>query len=170
MDANVARFRSFLSERVWPALAERGFRRSGQRFLARRGPNSVVVSFQRRGDFFTCNLGVVSAYLSRTASSSEPPQHYDVRLGPIALGYDKWWDLAEAYESLAADFLAALAKGLDYIEGLSTDAGLLQAMLQAAARDPRGLRPFEVSMVARLQESVRSTDTDHRHVTFGDAD
>jgi hypothetical protein len=115
------------------------------------------VSLQRRADFFTCNLGVVSAYLAKTASGSEAPEHYALRLGPITVGYDKWWDLAEPSESLAADFLAALAKGVDYIEGLSTDKGLLEAILLAAARDPEGLRPHEVSMVARLEESVRST-------------
>ncbi|MGH7484156.1 MAG: DUF4304 domain-containing protein [bacterium] len=170
MDANVARLRSFLSERVSPALRERGFRQRGQRFLAKRGPNTLVVSFQRRADFFTCNLGVVSAYLTTTASAWEPPEHYDLRLGPITVGYDKWWDLAEPSEALAADFLGALAKGLDYIEGVSSDKGLLDAILQAADGDPRGLRPFEVSMVARLAESVRSTSAEEPHVTLRDAD
>jgi hypothetical protein len=158
MDENVARLRTFLSDRISPALRERGFRMNGQRFRAERGANAVVISFQRRADFFTCDLGVVSGYLAKTATRLEPPEHYGVRLGPIAVGYDKWWDLDEAPESLAKDFLAALAKGLDYIEGLSSDEGLRDAILRDAARDPRGLRPFEVSMLARLEASVGSRE------------
>jgi hypothetical protein len=158
MDENVARLRTFLKNRVSPAIRDRGFRMNGQRFRADRDANAIVLAFQRRGDFFTCDLGVVSGYLAETASGREPPEHYRLRLGPIAVGFDKWWDLDEAPETLASDFLSALAKGLDYVEPLCSDEGLRDAILRDAARDPSGLRPYEVSMVARLESSVGSRD------------
>jgi hypothetical protein len=156
MDSNVARFRAFLSEWISPTLRDRGFKPSGQRFRAQRGPNAIVVVFQRRAEFFTCDLGVVSDYLARTEAGKGPPEHYRLRLGPIAVGYDRWWDLGEEPHALAGDFLAAFTKGLDYVEGLSSDEGLRDAILRDAARDPNGLRPFEVSMLARLEKSVAS--------------
>jgi hypothetical protein len=168
MNENVARLRTFLSGQVSPALRERGFRMNGQRFRAERGANALVIAFLRRADFFTCDLGVVSGYLTDTATGWEPPEHYQLRLGPIAVGYDKWWELGEAPEELAEDFLPALAKGLDYIEGISSDEGLRDAILRDAARDPRGLRPFDVSMLARLTASI--SPRDGQRVTSANAD
>jgi hypothetical protein len=158
MDENVARLRTFLSKRVSPALRERGFRVNGQRFRAERGANAIVIAFQRRAASFTCDLGVVSGSLATTATEWEPPEHYRLRLGPISVGYDKWWDLDEAPDTLATDFLAALAKGLDYVDGISSDEGLRDAILRDAARDPSGLRPYEVSLLARLEASIGSRD------------
>jgi hypothetical protein len=139
MEANVARFGAFLRDEVAGFLRPRGFSRQGQRFRAQRGANALTIAFQRRFDLFTCDLGVISARL--TKPGFEPREHYAIRLGPIAMGYDKWWGLAQAPETLAAEFLSALDKGLDYLESIGTDDGLRAAILRDIARDPNGPRP-----------------------------
>src|ERR671922_2026874 len=75
----------FLAHWVTPFLAERGFRRSGQRYVAARGANALVVRFERRVERFTCDLVVSSATL-REAFPEEDDQHWSVRVGPIAVG------------------------------------------------------------------------------------
>lgn len=109
--------------------------------MAARGSNEIALAFQRRGSFFTCDLAVVSALL-RAEFGSMPAEHWRVRLGPVAVGYDKWWDLAEGVDALAGDFLAALSRGLDHLEPISPDEGLRDAILRLAMDDPRPLPPI----------------------------
>jgi hypothetical protein len=133
-----AAFDAFLSTTVAPDLAARGFRRRGQRFVATRGSNQIAAVFQRRGSFFTCDLAVVSALLLAEFGPI-PAEHWRVRLGPVAVGYDKWRDLADGADAIADDFLAALGLGLDHLEPISTDDGLHDAILRSALDDPRPL-------------------------------
>jgi hypothetical protein len=148
-----AAFDAFLSTTVAPDLAARGFRRRGHRFEAARGPNGIVVVFRRRGSFFTCDLAVVSAWLIAEFGSM-PPEHWRVRLGPVAVGYDKWWDLANGGNSIAGDFLAALGRGLDGLEPIATDEGLRDAILRLALDDPRPLSPIMQSWAVALIRAV----------------
>jgi hypothetical protein len=156
MDDRVA-FDAFLKASVAPELAVRGFRRRGQRFVAARGSNELVVAFPRRGTFFTCDLAVVSALL-RAEFGSMPPEHWRVRLGPVTLGYDKWWNLAEGIDAVADDFRAALGRGLDHLEPMSTDEGLRDAILRQALDDPRPLPPIMQSWVVALVRAVGPGD------------
>lgn len=142
-------FAEFLSTSVAPDLAARDFRRRGQRFVAPRGSNQIAVVFQRRGSFFTCDLAVVSALLLAEFGSM-PAEHWRVRLGPVAVGYDKWWDLAEGVDTIADDFLAALGCGLEQVEPISTDDGLRDAILRSALDDPRPLPPVMQSWAVAL--------------------
>lgn len=151
-----ARLRSFLAVWVKPFLAEKGFHRSGQTYRAMRGRNTLVIRFQTRYGMFTCDVGVISAVLAAGRPHFEPIEHWAIRLGPVAVGYDKWWDLGEPPELLAADFLAALSKGLDAAERFSTDEGLLEEILRDAAKDPRGVRPRELGYIARLDHALNS--------------
>lgn len=148
---------AFLKTSVAPSLTIRGFRRRGQRFVAARRSNELVVAFQRRGTFFTCDLAVVSALL-RAEFGSMPPEHWRVRLGPVTLGYDKWWDLAEGFDAVANDFGAALDRGLDHLEPMSTDEGLRDAVLRLALEDPRPLPPIMQSWVVALVRAVGPGD------------
>jgi hypothetical protein len=136
------RMAAFLLEWVSPFLRDRGFRRRGQQYWAKQGENSIFIRFEHRGDFFTCDVGVVSALLIATMTEWEPPEHWTVRLGPVALGYDKWWDLAEDDAAVAADFLPALEKGIEHITPMSSDAGLRDALLRDATTDRRGMIPM----------------------------
>ena len=156
MDDRVA-FDAFLKTRVAPNLTVRGFRRRGQRFVAVRGSNEILVAFQRRGTLFTGDLAVVCALL-RAEFGSMPPVHWRVRLGPVAVGYDKWWDLAEGIDAVADDFGAALDRGLDHIEPISTDEGLRDAILRLALDDPRPLPPSMQSRVVTLVRTVGPGD------------
>lgn len=152
MDDRVA-FDAFLKSSVAPNLAVRGFRRRGQRFVAARGTNEFVVASQRHGTLFTCDLAVVNAML-RAEFGSIPPEHWRVRLGPVAVGYDKWWDLADGIDAVADDFGAALDRGLDHLEPISTDEGLRDAILRLALDDPRPLPPIMQSWVVALVRAV----------------
>jgi hypothetical protein len=143
------RMTSFLNGQVTPFLVERGFHRRGQRYWASRGANSLFIRFQHRGDFFTCDLGVVSALLLAECGAM-PPEHWAIRLGPVAVGWDKWWDIADGDEVVAATFLPALARGLDHIEPFATDDGLRDAILHLATTDPRGLAPIEADWLVAL--------------------
>jgi hypothetical protein len=141
---------AFLAEQVTPFLSPRGFRRRGQRYSALQGRNSVFVRFQRRADFFTCDLGFINATLWE-AGFQFPPEHWTVRLGGVAVGYDKWWDLATEPASLATDFLPALARGLEHIEPLAADEGFRARLLADAASGQ--LRPFEAGWLVTLQRA-----------------
>jgi hypothetical protein len=152
MDDRVA-FEAFLRAGVAPDLAGRGFQRRSQRFVAARGSNQIIVAFQRRGSFVTCDLAVVSALLLAEFGRM-PPEHWRVRLGPVAAGYDKWWDLADGVDVIADDFLAALSRGLDHIDPMSTDEGLRDAILRLAMDDPRPLPPFMQSWAVALIRAV----------------
>lgn len=145
---------TFLNGWVTPVLREQGFSRRGQKYAAKRGANSVIVHFQRRGDFFTCDLTVVSALLIETMTEWEPPEHWTVRLGPIAVGYDKWWDLEDGEEAVATDFLRALEKGLKHILPISSDGGLRDALLRLERTDGRGLIPMHARWLTTLVGSV----------------
>lgn len=164
------RLRRFVAEWVKPFLVERGFHRSGQTYRAMRGSNTLVVRFQTRYGLFTCEIGVISAVLAAAKPHFEPIEHWAIRLGPVAVGYDKWWDLDEKPESLAADFLAAFSKGLDYAERFSSDEGLLEEILRIAATDPYGIRPREMGYIQRLDAALNSRTPTAPHVTFTDAD
>jgi hypothetical protein len=148
------RMTAFLNRWVTPFLREQGFSRRGQKYTAKRGANSVVVRFQHRGDFFTCDLAVVSALLIGTMTEWEPPEHWTVRLGPIAVGYDKWWDLEDGEKAVAADFLRALEKGLQHIVPISTDEGLRDALLWLDETDRRGLIRMHARWLITLVGSV----------------
>ncbi len=87
-----------------------------------------------------------------------PPEHWRVRLGPVTLGYDKWWDLAEGFDAVANDFGAALDRGLDHLEPMSTDEGLRDAVLRLALEDPRPLPPIMQSWVVALVRAVGPGD------------
>jgi hypothetical protein len=142
-------FTAFLAAHVTPFLADRGFHRSGQVYRALRGRNQVLIHFQRRGDFFTCDLGVANAVIR--AAGFVDPEQFRTRLGPIAVRYDKWWDIQQDLTTLGADFLAALALGLDYIEPLATDEGLRAQLLADAALDR--LLPFEAGWLLALEKA-----------------
>ena len=156
MDDRVA-FDTFMETSVTPDLKARGFRRRGQRFVAARGPNEILVAFQRRGTFFTCDLAVVCALL-RAEFGSMPPEHWRVRLGPMTAGYDKWWNLAEGIDVVGNDFRDALNRGLDHLEPMSTDEGLRDAILRQALDDPRPLPPIMASWVVALVRAVGPGD------------
>lgn len=164
MDEDLARFRAFLRDEVAPYLRPRGFRGSGHRFRAERGSNALTIAFQRRVELFTCDLGVINARIAATKPGFAPVEHYAISLGPVAVGYDKWWNLAGDQETLASDFLSALGKGLEYAESFSTNDGLRAAVLRDIARDPSGPRPYEISILRALLEPEEA------QVTFGDAD
>jgi len=137
-----SRFDGFLAQRATPYLAQHGFRRSGQRYRAARGRNTVVIRFQRRRAFFTCDLAVASAVLIDEFGDA-PPEHWAIRLGSAVLGYDKWWDLAGDSAATADDFLATLGRGVDLIEPIATDEGLRDAILGNVMRDgARGVPPI----------------------------
>ena len=51
---------------------------------------------------------------------------------------------------MAADFLPALVKGIDYITPLSDDEGLRDAMLKHAEDDPRGEARLSAARLVRL--------------------
>jgi hypothetical protein len=139
----------FLNSRVSPFVGARGFHRRGQRYWAARGDNSLFIRFQHRGDFFTCDLGAVSELLLAECGAM-PPEHWAIRLGPVAVGWDKWWDIADGDEVVAADFLPALARGLDHVEPFATDDGLRDALLRLATTDPRGISPMEADWLVAL--------------------
>jgi len=140
---------AFLRQRVSPFVRERGFQRRGQRYLAARGDNSIFVSFQRRAGFFTCDLGVVSAMLLAELGPF-PPEHWRQRLGALALDYDRWWDLEDGQEAVAAEFLPALGLGLDRVESLATDEGLRDELLREVMLDPRPPPPGVTELVLPL--------------------
>ena len=135
-------------------MRDQGFSRRGREYTAKRGANSVIVHFQHRGDYFTCDLTVVSALLIETMTEWEPPEHWTVRLGPIAVGYDKWWDLEDGEEAVAADFLRALDTGLHHILPISSDVGLRDALLGLDKTDGRGLIPMHARWLTTLVGSV----------------
>jgi hypothetical protein len=58
-----ARLTARLNKCVTPSLREQAFSRRGQRYVPKRGANSVSVQFERDGDFFACDVKVVSARL-----------------------------------------------------------------------------------------------------------
>ena len=146
-------FAAILSGVVTPFLTARGFRRSGQRYTAARGPNRVVIGFERRGDFFTCDLMTVNATL-RAAGFMSPREHWRIRLGPIAVGWDKWWSSADDPAVVADDFLAALARGLDHIEPLATDDGIRARLRADETADPGSLVPIERAWLAALDRGA----------------
>lgn len=153
MDAKSA-MNAFLIQRVSPFLRDRGFhRRGGNRYEATRDPNTVFVRFQRVGDLFTCDIGVISEFLRREFESF-PEDHWTIRLGPVAVGYDRWWDLSEDADEVAADFLPALARGLEHIESIATDEGLRDAFLRLVMSDPRPLAPIHEAWVMALIRSL----------------
>jgi hypothetical protein len=143
----------FLAGEVTPFLHERGFRRRGQWYWAARGENSIFVRFQRLGDFFTCDIGVVSALLLAKCGPF-PPEHWTIRLGPISVGYDKWWDLTEGDAAVAADFLPALVRGIDHVEPFTTDEGLRDEILHRATTDRRGIAPIKAEWLVVLAKDV----------------
>ena len=145
--------RTFLRDWVNPFLSARGFRGRGQVFKGQRGENSIVIRFQTRSGYFTCDLAATSGLLARTTTDWEPPEHWTIRLGPIVFGYDKWWDLANP-AAAADDLLPSLAEGIEYMEPLSSDTGLRDAMLRAAADDPRGEAPIHVNQIVRLVQAL----------------
>ena len=148
MDAK-AEMEAFLAHRVSPFVRERGFHRRGQRYAAARGDNSIFVHFQRRAGFFTCDLGIVSALLL-AALGPFPPEHWRQRLGAMALEYDRWWDLEDGQEVVAAEFLPALGRGLDRVEPLATDEGLRDELLREVMLDPRPPPPAVTELVLPL--------------------
>jgi hypothetical protein len=148
------RLTAFLNEWITPYMREQGFSRRGQKYTAKRGANSVIVRFQHRSDFFTCDLTAVSALLIETRTELEPPEHWTVRLGPIAVGYDKWWDIEADEAAVAADFLASLGMGLAHILPISTDEGLRDALLRSAETYRRGLVPLRARWLTALVASV----------------
>jgi len=83
-----------------------------------------------------------------------PPEHWSARLGPVAVGYDKWWDLAEGGDAISEDFLAALVRGLEQLEPIATDEGLRDAILRLAIGDPRPLPPIMQSWAFALIRAV----------------
>jgi hypothetical protein len=109
------------------------------------------------GDDFTCDLGVVSALL-REVYGPEPDEHWSIRLGHIVVGYDKWWDLTVGKDTLAADFLPALSRGLEYLEPLATDEGLRDRWLHDAATQPYGISPIEADWLVALARLLGTPD------------
>jgi hypothetical protein len=126
---------SFQERSATPFLVQRGFERHGLRYSAARGENTIFVQFQRRASFFTCDLGVVSALLLRELGPT-PPEHWRARLGPMTVGYDRWWDLADEPDGIARDFLGALATGIERVEAIATDVGLRDELLLDVMREP----------------------------------
>lgn len=148
-----AAFDAFLKSSVARHLTARGFRRRRQRFVAARGSNEIAVAFQRRGSSFTCDLTVASALLLAEFGPM-PPVHWVIRLGPVAVGYDKWWDLADGADAIADDFRGTLGRGLDQLEPISTDDGLRDAILRLVIDDPRPLPPIMRSWAFALIRAV----------------
>jgi hypothetical protein len=147
------RLMHFLANLVTPFLQERGYHRRGQQYLARRGPNSTFIRFQRREGWFTCDLGVISALLL-TECGLYPSEHLTVRLGPLMFGYDKWWNLADGDEAIAADFIPALSNGLDYVEPFATDEGLRDEFLKDATIDSRGIAPITAAWLTAFSRTI----------------
>ncbi len=147
MDETAATMSHFLSEVVAPHLRPAGFIRNGMRFEAERGSNKLYVHFQRRDELFTCDLGVVSGRLLEVDEWAAP-DHLRLRLGPVAEGFDRWWDLSDRRENLAAEFLSALDRGLATIEPLTSDEALRDRWLAEAKK--RDLTDAECDWLARL--------------------
>jgi hypothetical protein len=72
------------------------------------------------------------------------------RIGSIALGYDRWWDLADDHATLTRDLLAALDVALAFAKPKVTDEGLRDFLLTMAMSDTRGLTPAMETWVTVL--------------------
>jgi hypothetical protein len=75
-------------------------------------------------------------------------------VGPIAVGYDKWWSLDDPDGDVVPDLLAALERGLEHVEPIATDEGLRDALLRLALSDPRGLPPVMEAWTGALIRRV----------------
>lgn len=117
----------------------------------------MFVRFQRLGDLFTCDVGVVSALLLAECGPF-PPEHWAIRLGPIAVGHDKWWDLTDGDVAIAADFLPALARGLNHVAPFATDEGLRDELLKDVTMDGRGLAPIEAEWLTAFNKTIGVPD------------
>jgi hypothetical protein len=132
-------------------LRERGFIRHGLRFVARRGENQIFLHFQRRGTYFTADIGVISALLLRL-TDSVPPEHHRVRIGRLTGSYDKWWDLEGDLDEIAIDLSKTLEYALVQLEPAASDEGLRDLLLQGAMAG--GLSPVDEEFAVALTRAL----------------
>jgi hypothetical protein len=142
-------FAHLLDAHVEPTLREIGFRRSGQTFRRREGPNWLVIDLQtsrysRAEDLaLTVNLGVASALLAAFYGRSDRSPtgadcHLQERLGPLVFdGRDHWWTLDR--ETARTDRTARtvtchlLKTGVPFLEEHASDEAIRDCWLASKA-------------------------------------
>ncbi len=125
-----------------PALAEQGFRRKSQNFIAESAECWGVINFQKSlysstgQKKFTVNLAIASKRVLRFYGepSDRAPRyyacHWDIRIGQLIPGnLDRWWTLSDeqSFDAVAPeimDFILRLA--VPIIRDHLSEAGLLK--------------------------------------------
>lgn len=132
---------SDLIERMSPWLRDRGFRRSGFRFVSSRDEVVHLIDFQRSRERTTCdrvtlNLGVASRRLLELDPRLDPNSpsietcHWRIRLGRLLdPPRDLWWDLCDnsSAEAVSAELIDLLERyGLPRLTSLPSDNALVR--------------------------------------------
>jgi hypothetical protein len=129
-------FEEMLAEHIWPALKDKGFKRSKSTFHRPIDENWEVVNLQRsyysdRDEVrFTVNVAVGIERLREGAltwaDDKRPPEykcHFRERLGILLSGRDTWWSVTPDTNTaeLAGSVLLAVERyGLPWLEARST--------------------------------------------------